>query len=162
MGESERDAKPRILLADDDVPFLKALAMILKKSGFEVASVTSGDHAILAHEVSLVAKKPFDLLVLDLRMPRVSGWEVLRHVRQHTPAGDRPPRVLLMTGFTVELDLHRVQEDRADGILLKPVVLTALVNEVRRILSIPFARTGEQEPGPLAALAGARSVRRPG
>jgi CheY-like chemotaxis protein len=136
MANTERTEKPRILLADDDVPFLKAISIILKQSGFEVTTVTSGDHAILAHEVSLVAKKPFDLLILDLRMPGASGWEVLDHVREHTPEGTEQPRVLLTTGFTVELDLNRVKKDRADGILLKPFVLTALVNEVRRVLSL--------------------------
>ncbi len=137
MDETGGTAKPRILVADDDLAFLKALGVILKASGFEVTSVTSGDHAVLAHEVSLVARKPFDLLVLDIRMPGASGWEVLRHVREHTPAGDRPPRILLMTGFTVELDLDRVRREGADGILCKPFVLTALVKEIRRVLSIP-------------------------
>lgn len=141
MAESETDAKPRILVADDDRPFLHALSFILKRSGFDVTTVSSGDHAILAHEVSLVARKPFDLLILDIRMPGASGWEVLRHVREHTPPDAAPPRVLLTTGFTVELDLDRVKEDDADGILLKPFVLTTLVNEVRRILSI-------RSPGP--------------
>jgi DNA-binding response OmpR family regulator len=137
---------PRILLADDDKDFLKALGLILKNSGFEVTSVTSGDHAILAHEVSLVARKPFDILVLDLRMPGASGWEVLRHVREHTPDGDEPPRVLLMTGFTVALDLNRVKTAGADGILIKPFVLTALVKEIRRILSIRDGARRESRP----------------
>lgn len=136
MDEQEASAKPRILVADDDRAFLDAVAIILKASGFEVSAVTDGNHAILAHEVSYVAKKPFDLIILDLRMPGASGWEVLRHVRQNTPKGAEPPRILLMTGFTVELDLDRVKKDQADGILLKPFMMTALVNEVRRILQL--------------------------
>lgn len=144
MAETEPAAPPRILVADDDRPFLHALSFILKSSGFEVTTVSSGDHAILAHEVSLVARKPFDLLVLDLRMPGASGWEVLRHVREHTPAGDGAPRVLLMTGFTVELDLDRVKSEGADGILCKPFVLTALVKEIRRVLSIGEAGAEEE------------------
>jgi len=136
MAETDLEAKARILVADDDRPFLQALSIILKGAGFEVTTVTSGDHAILAHEVSMVARKPFDILVLDLRMPGASGWEVLQHVREHTPASDEPPRVLLMTGFTVALDLNRVRAEGADGILIKPFVLTALVKEIRRILSL--------------------------
>jgi DNA-binding response OmpR family regulator len=136
MAETETPKKPRILIADDDKPFLDAIAIILRASGFDVNTVTDGNHAILAHEVSLVAKRPFDLLILDLRMPGATGWEVLRHVREHTPADAEPPRVLLTTGFTVELDLDRVKKDDADGILLKPFMMTALVNEVRRILTL--------------------------
>jgi|SRR5688572_19810318 len=149
MDESHGHAKPRILVADDDTAFLKALGVILKSSGFDVTSVTSGDHAILAHEVSLVAKRPFDVMVLDLRMPGASGWEVLGHVREHTPPGRKAPRVLLMTGFTVELDLNRVRKDGADGILCKPFVLTALVKEIRRILSIGDG--AREDGGPLRA-----------
>ena len=136
MAETGHERKPRILLVDDDEPFLKAITIILRNAGFLVTAATGGDHAILAHEISLVAKEPFDLLILDIRMPGASGWEVLKHVREHTPAGARPPRVLLTTGFTIALDLDRVKKNGADGILLKPFVLTALVKEVRRVLSI--------------------------
>jgi CheY-like chemotaxis protein len=136
MAQTGQERKPRILLADDDEPFLKAITIILRSAGFLVTAATGGDHAILAHEISLVAKEPFDLLILDIRMPGASGWEVLKHIREHTPAGTRPPRVLLTTGFTIALDLDRVKANGADGILLKPFVLTALVKEVRRVLSI--------------------------
>jgi CheY-like chemotaxis protein len=139
MAGSEVDAKARILLADDDEAFLKAITLILRKSGFTVTAVKDGGHAVLAHEVSLAAQEPFDLLILDIRMPGASGWEVLRHVREHTPPGTEPPRVLLTTAFTVALDLRRVRREGADGILLKPFVLTGLVNEVRRILSLRHA-----------------------
>lgn len=134
-GRSET-LKQRILLADDDEPYLQATAMVLRCAGFDVTAVLEGNHAILALEVALLAKRPYDLLLLDLRMPGATGWEVLRYAREHTPPGVEPPRVLLATGFTIELDLNRVKSEGADGILLKPFMNSALVNEVRRVLSL--------------------------
>src|SRR5258706_6153884 len=113
MTESDGPQAPRILVADDDEPFLKAIAMVLRSEGLEVTAVSEGNHAILAFEVAALAKRPFDLLLLDLRMPGASGWEVLRHAPQTNPVGAEPPRVLLMTGFTVELDLDRVRRGQA-------------------------------------------------
>ena len=126
----------RILVADDEEPYLQATAFVLRGAGFDVTAVPEGNHAILAFEVALLAKRPYDLMLLDIRMPGSSGWEVLRYVNEHTPPGVRRPKVLLMTGFTLELDLDRVREDGAEGILLKPFTNNALVNEIRRHLAI--------------------------
>jgi two-component system, NtrC family, response regulator AtoC len=145
MTGAHEARKPKILLADDDEPFQRAIAIVLRASGFNVTAVGDGNHAILAFEVAILGKEPFDLLLLDLRMPGATGWEVLRYVRTHNPPAFEPPRVLLTTGFTVELDLDRVKQDRADGILLKPFMMTALVNEVRRILSLHHAEPAEAD-----------------
>lgn len=130
--------KPRILLADDDEPYLQATAFLLRASGFDVTAVQEGNHAILAYEVSQMAKKPYDLLLLDIRMPGATGWEVLDYVKKHTPPGTPVPHIVLATGFTVELDLDRVRAEGAEGILLKPFTNNALVNEIRRHLAMPL------------------------
>lgn len=130
------ESRPRILLADDDELYLRATGEALRASGFEVTAVREGNHAILAFEVALLAKKPYEVLLLDTRMPGASGWDVLDYVKRHTPAGISLPRVLLVTGSTQELDLDRVRRDGAEGILLKPFMNSALVNEVRRHLAV--------------------------
>jgi len=106
----------RILLADDEEPNLKATVFVLRGTGFDVTAVPEGNHANLAFEVALLARRPYDLLLLDIRMPGASGWEVPRYVREHTPPGIPIP-----------------------GILLKPFTNSALVNEVRRHLAVAAA-----------------------
>jgi len=128
--------KPAVLLADDDVEYLHAASTVLRDADFDVTAVADGHHANLALEVAALTKHPFDLLVLDIRMPGATGWEVLRAARERVQPGVLPPRVLLMTGFTMELDLDRVRAERADGVLLKPFTNTALVAECRRVLAI--------------------------
>src|SRR5688572_8433277 len=114
MADAPDPTRPRILLADDDEAYRLATRMVLRAHGFDVTAVADGNHAILAYEVALLGERPFDLLVLDIRMPGASGWEVLHYVRTHTPHAVEPPRCLLVTGFTMELDLDRVKREGAD------------------------------------------------
>ena len=73
-------AKDRVLLVDDEVDFLEALAERLQRRGLEVTSATSGREALTA-----VAEQTFDAVVLDLAMPGLDGIETLRRLREAQP-----------------------------------------------------------------------------
>ena len=148
MPETTVTHESRILLADDEGPYLQASAFVLRHAGFDVTAVQEGNHALLAFEVALMAKRPYDLLLLDIRMPGASGWEILEYVKANTPAGVPLPKILLMTGFTMELDIERVRREGAAGILLKPFTNNALVNEIRRHLGFAAAVGGGAKPSP--------------
>ena len=78
----------KILVVDDDAILVRALSMVLRHHGFEVLFALSGEQA-----VAVVAKDCPDLVLLDLTMPGMDGWEVCRKIRG---AGDT--LVMLLSG----------------------------------------------------------------
>lgn len=74
---------PRILIAEDDAAIRQLLRAILHRHGFEVETAADG-----AETLRLIAAAPFELLLLDLMMPIVSGWNVLSELErtQHPSA----------------------------------------------------------------------------
>ncbi len=83
-------ANPRILIVDDDPAFCLMLATFLDKNGFESSKALSGKECF-----SLLGKDPYDLVLTDLRLPDLTGIDVLREIKLHYP--NIP--VILMTGY---------------------------------------------------------------
>ena len=71
----------RILIVDDEGSLRRLLRMILEQEGHEIIEAEDGRYALLA----LQREGPFQVLVLDLMMPWVDGWEVLRNLRHNAP-----------------------------------------------------------------------------
>lgn len=117
---------PRILIAEDD-PFLQdVLSETLQRAGFEVTCVADGASAL----VRIKARRP-DLLLLDLVLPGVDGFEVLRRVRADAPTRDLPVAVIS--------SLHRpdhLETLRGLGVLTlipKPFSPSDLVRQLRNL-----------------------------
>ena len=112
---SDRDprgqATPRILLVEDDPSTSELVASRLRASGLACEAVGTGGEALEA-----VRATSYDLLLLDLGLPDMSGMEVLTAVRR-LPA---PPAVVVMTAFGTSTVAHEVQQAGAQ-FLLKPV-----------------------------------------
>ena len=92
------------VVVDDEATVRTVLADILTGAGHEVVEVDDGAEAIARFRA-----EPFDIVVTDLAMPRVSGWQVARAVKHVAPAVP----VFLVTGFGVELS---AEERRANGV----------------------------------------------
>ena len=71
-----REKPKRVLIVEDEKPIAKALELKLTKAGFEVATAFNGEIALM-----LVRKGKFDMIVLDLVMPKIDGFAVLRELR---------------------------------------------------------------------------------
>ena len=85
-----QNQRPRLLVVDDDRAILTLIGTIALAEGFDVATTVSGDDAM-----KQLRHRPADLVLLDMRMPGVTGLEVLRSIRDISPKC----RVVLMTGF---------------------------------------------------------------
>ena len=72
--------KPRILVVDDEESIREFLDIMLRKEGYDVTCVEDGQYAI-----DILTKKSFDMIISDLQMPRVTGMELLEHVKQNYP-----------------------------------------------------------------------------
>ncbi|MHB1333704.1 MAG: response regulator [Sulfuriferula sp.] len=127
----------RILLADDDVDLCEMLAEYLTAEGFSIMFAHDGETAL-----RLARDEPFDLVLLDVMMPRKGGFEVLRELRTHslTP-------VLMLTARGEDVDSIVGLELGADDYLAKPCnprVLTARIRAVlRRINQRPDEDSNE-------------------
>src|SRR5690349_19247817 len=96
------DDRLRILIADDDGPFRSLAAIVVRGAGFQVTEARDGTEAI-----QKVGSAEFDLVLLDIRMPGASGWEVLKKAIADADPAKPPPRVLMMTGLTTERSEER-------------------------------------------------------
>ena len=83
--------RPKVLLADDDPVFLRLLPSQLASKDLEISTATNGG-AVL----DVLQKKDFDVVVLDVELPDISGLEVLERIRSQESA----PEVIMLTGDT--------------------------------------------------------------
>ena len=114
----------RILIVDDDRPSLKMTAFLLKEEGYTVFTADNGQEALRQ-----IDDKTPDLLILDVMMPGMDGWEVTRYLRRST---NLPILILSAKGETSDrvfgLDLG------ADDYLAKPFEPSELLARVRAVL----------------------------
>ena len=108
---------PRLLITDDDQALRRAIAEVFTKLGLDIATAGDGDEAI-----SVIESGKIHLIVLDMHMPRVSGLEVMRHVRNRK--GDLP--VILMSGALDESIEREAEQMQAYRVLSKPLRVTTL------------------------------------
>lgn len=119
---------PRILIVDDDENLRKVLEKLLTIKGHEVRTAENGIDAI-----KLMEHESFDLVITDILMPDMDGYELIRALRK----GEAPPRIIAISGGSGRLDseylLEVAKRMKADKLLQKPISIAAIdaaVNEV--------------------------------
>ena len=115
-----------VLLVEDEQVLRDALAGALRRRGVETVDVASAEDAADRLAQGLRPR----LVFLDLNLPGVSGWELLRTALR--PAADRPP-VVILTALTV--DPARLEKYGVDGYLPKPFALATFLATARRYLA---------------------------
>jgi two-component system, OmpR family, response regulator RegX3 len=125
---------PRLLVVDDEDAILEFVSYNLKKEGYDVVTAKDGDVAL-----ELAAASPFDLVILDIMLPGVDGFEVCRRLRAK---GDVP--VLFLSARDTELDKVVGLEIGGDDYLSKPFGIRELQARVKALLrrATPASRTG--------------------
>lgn len=145
-------ATPRLLLIDDDRKLTRLLADYLRPQGFEVQAVHDG-----AEGIRRAGAEAWDLIVLDLMLPTVDGYSVLKHLRVQSEVP-----VLMLTGRGAEEDRIVGLDLGADDYLPKTVSARELLSRVRAILR-RSAHAPKAVPnisvGPLQIDVAAREVR---
>ncbi|HET8540974.1 MAG TPA: response regulator [Anaeromyxobacter sp.] len=118
--EPERRASPRVLIVEDDLDIRETLAEVLASAGYETAQAANGLEGLVA-----ARRAPPDLIVLDLMMPVMDGWQ-FRSVQRRDPAlAEIPLIVISASGPSSSID--------ADTYLQKPFPLDRLVSEAARL-----------------------------
>jgi DNA-binding response OmpR family regulator len=118
---------PTILVADDEEDLRELVAYRLTRSGYEVVAAVDGQEAF-----QLARERPPDLMVLDVMMPRLDGYELTRRLRAEESLRSIP--VILLTARSQDSDVSRGFEVGADDYLKKPFNPDELLARVRAVL----------------------------
>ncbi len=126
----------KILMAEDDFTSRKILQIILEKYG-EVDIAANGMEAVTAVKVALAASEPYDLICLDIMMPKKSGQETLKEIRQIEKdqgifEGDGA-KVIMTTALGDSDNVMKAFREQADGYLVKPITATAINNKLKEL-----------------------------
>lgn len=121
------DVAVDILIAEDEPSILESLDFILRRAGWSIAAVTDGEAAM-----TTLRRAPPRLVVLDVMLPKRSGFDVLKQIRADEVLRDLP--VLILTAKGQAKDRRTAEELGADGFVTKPYANSEVIDEVRRLL----------------------------
>jgi DNA-binding response OmpR family regulator len=116
--------KKRVLVADDDPSIRESLKKLLENNGYEVLLAEDGEAA-----VQRITDEKLDLLLLDLEMPKLDGWDVFEGVRSRCSLLP----VIMITGLAAELETRLIPG--LDALIEKPIEVPALLKQVEDLLS---------------------------
>lgn len=118
----------RILIVDDEASIRDLCARVLSRAGFAVATADNGTEGL-----KKLQEETYDLVISDIRMPDISGLDVLEHAKEHYPSIS----VVLITGFGTPQAMARAKASGADKILTKPFNPIELLTTVKEVLPSP-------------------------
>jgi DNA-binding response OmpR family regulator len=122
------DRKPRILVVEDEDNIAVALDYLMTREGYDHDRVASGADAL-----PRIRKTHPDLVLLDVMLPEVSGYEICEGIRTDPSLAD--VKVLMMTARGSAIERRKGMALGADGFISKPFELKDLRDEVRRLLT---------------------------
>jgi CheY-like chemotaxis protein len=121
--------RTRLLLVEDDRFLRKAAEVVLRRHGFEVLTAQDGEEGLTVAR----AERPA-LILLDLIMPKMQGFQVIEHLKQDPETADIP--VIVMSNLGQESDVQRAMEAGALAYVVKSnVALNDLADRVRGVLA---------------------------
>ncbi len=132
----------KILAVDDEKNIVTVVKSNLERHGFQVITAYDGKEAL-----QKIQDENPDLVILDVMMPHMDGFEVLQHMRRNAATRDIP--VIMLTAKTQDTDVFRGWQSGVDLYLTKPFNPVELVSFVRRILKTdsgaPDKRSGQSK-----------------
>lgn len=127
----------RILIADDKATSRELLRTVLERQGYAITEAADGEEALQ----KALAESP-DLILLDLQMPRRTGYEVLSELRKDPRHAELP--IIALTASAMQGDREKALAAGFTGYMAKPVPLVHLREEVKRLLLLrDFETAGE-------------------
>lgn len=116
----------RILVVDDEDALRTVLSAELEGEGYRVSSAGDGEEAI-----NTLRGQAFDLILLDIKMPKVDGFEVLKFVKEQNPA----TKVIMLTFFADLKNAIELKKLGAEDLVSKPYDLVDLLTTIEGVLS---------------------------
>ena len=113
----------KIIVIDDDTAVTDLLSVLLKSHGFEVRATNNSTDGL-----SLIREEEFDLVILDLMMPEMDGWEICKEVRSFSQVP-----IIVLSAFNDPSMVASVLDAGADDYLTKPTPSRILVAHINRL-----------------------------
>lgn len=110
-------ARAHVLVVDDEPLAARVLADFLARKGYRVTTARDGHEGLVKYR-----SDPADVVITDVRMPRLDGWKLVQAVRRETPAA----YIIVVTGYPGTEDKELAAEARADVVMRKPLDLRAI------------------------------------
>jgi two-component system cell cycle response regulator DivK len=118
-----------VLLVEDNLHNRRIFQGVLSHAGFQVAEAEDGARAL-----EIVRTSPPDLILMDLSIPVIDGWECTRRLKADEKTRAIP--IIALTAHAMRGDEERAREAGCDGYLSKPISPKRVVEEVKRVLQI--------------------------
>ena len=125
-----RKRKKKILVADDDTDFTSVVRAILDHAGFAIDTVSNGEEALKA-----IKKQKYDLLILDVVMPKIDGIKLFRMARKSKRYSQIP--VLFISGHSSRerlMEQHKEEIDKAAAYMEKPIKTKVFIEKIQTLL----------------------------
>ena len=116
-----------ILIIEDTLDTLELLRTLFEGEGYQVRTATTGEYALEA-----LGKEKFEAVILDIMLPRIDGFEVLRRMKSNPKTRKIP--IIALTAFDVPRIVQKCREAGVDDTVLKPFDSTDLLARVNKVL----------------------------
>jgi CheY-like chemotaxis protein len=123
----EMTTKLRILLAEDNIVNQKIIRTLLERAGHMVEVAPNGRDALTAHQ-----QREFDLVLMDIQMPEMDGFEAVAHIRKNENGSDRHTPVIALTAHAMAEDRDRCLAAGMDDYVSKPIQRQQLFEAIQR------------------------------
>lgn len=121
-------AKQKILIVEDEESLLKLESILLTSKGYQVEGVATGTAALTAIEAD-----PPDLVLLDIMLPEMDGFEVCQRIKQNPQTRHIP--VIMLTAKKTREDMSRGEKVGADWYITKPFKSAMVIETIQRFLA---------------------------
>jgi two-component system, sensor histidine kinase and response regulator len=123
----------RVLIVDDNATNREILRETVFRAGAEVTEAGSGVEALAAVQCASDGSRPFQIILLDMRMPGMDGLEVASRIRRQTQRA--APLIIMLSSDDVNPQLSRLRESGLDAYLIKPITRRELFDAISRLLA---------------------------
>lgn len=120
----------KILMADDEDAVLEIMARRVANQGYKVVMARNGQEAW-----NLIKSEDPDIIILDLTMPEMTGWEVLAKIRKEPPSKKWQPVIIVSAQSEIE-DVREGLEAQADHYLIKPCRIEDILKSIKLMASL--------------------------
>jgi len=120
--------KKRVLIVEDEESLLKLEIILLTVKGYEVSGASTGNQAL-----EMLSNESFDLVLLDIMLPDIDGYEICRRIKEHPRHASVP--VIMLTARKSNEDKERATACGADDYLTKPFKSAMIIGVIERLLS---------------------------
>ncbi len=118
----------RILLAEDNPVNEKIAVKLLEKQGFQVTVARDGEEAVEKY-----LQSEFDLILMDIQMPKMSGIEATEAIRRHEKSNGKKTPIIAVTAHAMKGDREQLLQAGLDGYVSKPIRVNVLLDEMLRV-----------------------------